>query len=168
MKLCQRPESRNYAGVPLPNRFLLSMVMTLLFSTLVFANSTPINVPFLHFGAGVYSGTSAYPAHLLNESTKATPTMFGNAANQASTAADGNAGGSIFGKSLFNNRFTDTASTGFALQNGNFMGSRYGIDWKRGKNMATPEPGSLLLLSTGLFCVAGMLRRKLRAESENG
>jgi hypothetical protein len=168
MKLSQQPESRNYAGVPLRSRVLLSMAATLLFSTPVFANSTPINMPFLHFGAGVYGGTYAYPGHLLNESTKATPTMFGNAASQVSTAAEGDAGGSIFGKSLFNNRFTDTASTRFAFQDGNFLGSRYGIDWKRGKNLATPEPGSLLLLSTGLFCVAGMLRRKLRAESENG
>jgi len=40
--------------------------------------------------------------------------------------------------------------------------ARQGIGTGQGHALSTPEPGSLIMLSTGLMGIAGMVRRKLR------
>jgi hypothetical protein len=73
-------------------------------------------------------------------------------------------GGPISGKELLGKDDVTTRST--------FLGDRHGTishkngDWavwhkEMPSPMTAPEPGSLMLLSTGLIGIAGVLRRKL-------
>ncbi|MGA2425275.1 MAG: PEP-CTERM sorting domain-containing protein [Terriglobales bacterium] len=147
-------------------RFLLSLVAALSLSTLASANSAPINMTSLHSGASsVYSGTRAYPGNLPITDGKGTPARF-DTFNQASTGANGS--GLTLGRETLG-RSTASYNSRVAFQNGNSMTSRSEFVWKVGtpfqrptSPMSTPEPGSLLLLSTGLIGFAGLIRRKLR------
>jgi PEP-CTERM motif len=74
--------------------------------------------------------------------------------------------GSLSGKVMFGQNITVSNATGFPFLAGRHGTGRYRIGgwvvWNRGTPpMSTPEPGSLMLLSTGLLGIAGTMRRKL-------
>jgi hypothetical protein len=150
------------------SRFLLSLVAALLLSTLASANSAPVNVNFPHSGASVYDGAYAYPTHPSIGSVTATLTMFGTVNHHASTGEAGNSNGIglILGQPAFAKGIADYNSTRIAFQDGthgiNCYRARRPAGWNQGAPAATtPEPGSLMLLSTGLLGIAGVVRRKL-------
>ena len=150
------------------SRFLLSLVVGLLLSALASANSAPVNVTSSHSGTGVYDGAYAYSAPLSIGSVKAVTTMLGAVNNHISTGEGGNSqsSGLILGQPAFGKGIADYTPPGSAFPNGKHETSRnrvrYFAGGNRGTPAATPEPGSLLLLSTGLIGTAGMIRRKRR------
>lgn len=202
-------------------RLLLSLVVALSLSTLASANSTTVNMTFLHPGTNIYGGYYTYPYYFSISGGKATPMMCDAFTNHISAGENWNAqvSGLLSGKGLFGKDIKDYKAAGII-----FLGVMNGtIDAKvgnwavwslfskgistdaavltidqnallqaqhapasefkglalytpvggspgsgpqefigyRGKAMATPEPGSLALLSTGLLGVAGMVRRKV-------
>ncbi len=136
------------------NRFLLSLVAALLFSTLATANSTNV-AAFLHSGTGAFEHANA-------------PTTFG-AFNSHISGTDGNAGnGAMFsGLGMDGTGVTDDKAGRIVFPSRKYgptcCEARRGIGAGQGHAaLSTPEPGSLMLLSTGLMGIAGMVRRKLR------
>jgi len=202
-------------------RFLLSLVVALSLSTLASANSTTVNMTFLHPGTNVYGGYYTYPYYFSINGGKATPMMCDSFNNHISTGESWNArvSGLLSGKGMFGNDIKDYKAAGIIFMGvmngtisatvGNFAvwnlftqgmttnaavlaldknalflalhapasefkglvlytpvggspghGPQEFIGY-RGTGMTAPEPGSLMLLSTGLIGIAGIMRRKL-------
>jgi len=148
-------------------RFPVSLVAALFFSTLALANSISVNQTFLHSGALVRSGAFTYVGHLSINGGKATPMNF---AAISSHTGDWNAHltGLPSGRVLLGNGTASrTGRIPFPGQGyqptccraQNWVGSDQGYGGKGG--LSAPEPGSLILLSTGLLGIAGLMRRKL-------
>jgi hypothetical protein len=140
----------------LRSRFLLSLVIALFLSTLASAVSVPVpvNMTFLH-PMGVMDGTIKATTGnwaVWNLFTK------GITQNSASLALDSQAlllarhapASEFRGLVLYT---PEGGSPGHGPQE--FIGYRFSA-------MATPEPGSLMLLATRLMGIAGVARRKLR------
>jgi hypothetical protein len=153
------------------NCFLLSLVVAPLLSTLALADSAPVSATFLHSSASsVYGGAQTYPDNFSIKAGNATPLLFSAFNNQPSTSAEGDVGsGLILGREMLGKGVAGYNS-GFAFQDGKATTDRGQFQWKvetafrrPGTPTATPEPGSLMLLSTGLIGIAGVLRRKLRS-----
>ena len=140
----------------LHRRFLLSLVVALSLSTLAFANSATVNLTFLYPGANVSGGYYTYPFYFSITGGKATPMMC-DSFNHHITAGENwnaNVSGLLSRNGLFGKDIRDDKAAGII-----FMGVVNGtIDAKVGNRA---EPGSLMLLSTGLIGIAGMLRRNL-------
>ena len=143
----------------LSNRSLLSLVAALFLSTLASADSIPVNLTFLH-SVSVYAGASSYPAPLsISGIGKATPALFGTFNNRA---AEEHVNAQLSG--LPSGHVTDNQTRRLTSAR-----TSYGtIDRKESHwvlrsttAMSTPEPASLLLLSSGLMGIAGMVRHKL-------
>ncbi len=140
---------------------LLSLVAVLSLSTLALANSVPVSATILHSGASsVYSGGTASIS-----AGKATPMLF-TAFNNASSGSgnvhlSGLSGNAMLGKDIADHSGQRVSSIGgthgtIARRTGDWA------VWQKGSPLATPEPGSLMLLSTGLIGIAGLVRRKMR------
>jgi hypothetical protein len=130
-------------SILLRSRLLLSLVVTLSLSTLALANSAQVTISSFHSGSG----------------TSVTPPAYSSVAH--SSINGGTATTVMIGKGI-----ADSSAT-----HGTFLGSVHGTishkdgNWAvwnhRSAPLSTPEPGSLMLLSTGLVGVAGIVRRKL-------
>jgi hypothetical protein len=122
------------------SRFVFSLVVALSLSTLALADCAPASGAFLHSSAG-FSGWS----HVYSGS--------GNDKRgfHAGVSSSGNGG-----------QFIQLHGT-TSRKNGNWGAWHVGApSTSQGPApLATPEPGSLMLLSTGLMGIAGIVRRKL-------
>jgi len=125
----------------LGRRFLLSVVVALSLSTLAPANSTTVNMTSLYLGTKVSGGDHAFPYYLSINGGKVTPSMKHALASE------------FKGLVLYT---PVVGSPGPGPRPQEFIGYR-------GTPAATPEPANLILLSTGLIGIAGLMRRKLRS-----
>jgi hypothetical protein len=154
-------------SILLSRRFLLSLVVALSLSALASANSATVNATSLHSGTSVYDRAYTYPNHFSMNGGKAMPVMLDASNHRISTGESWNAQGSglISGNGTFGNGITGYRATPITFLGGRGGTSRYRVGnwvvWKQGTPLSTPEPTSLLLLSTGLAGIAGVMRRKL-------
>jgi hypothetical protein len=151
-------------SIVLGRRFLLSVVLALSLSTLASADSTNGTAALLQAGTGAYGAANT---RFTSNSGTATPTSMLFVAN-SSSAANGNTrlSGPPFGNIMYDWKITASAPTGIPSvrlhTNFRLRTSEWNIA-EGGPGLSTPEPVSLLLLSTGLIGIAGLMRRKLRA-----
>jgi PEP-CTERM motif len=120
------------------NRLLLSsivaLVIALSLATLAAANTVDVNGSALHVGTRSPNYVVTYPAHLSVGDVASAPAISNVRVEDAPF-------GGMHGTIRFRAK-----------------------NWNGGSQktpMSTPEPGSLMLLSTGLVGIAGMVRRKL-------
>ena len=150
------------------NRFVLALVAALFVATLASANSTNVTTEFLNSGPSANDRAGAYAGHFSTNAGQAMPTMFVAYNSNTSTGASGDAriGGPLSGTIGYGQGFTAPASTHITAvggpQNNVRFKTPYSTPGAGGHALSTPEPGSLMLLSTGLMGIAGMVRRKLR------
>jgi hypothetical protein len=125
------------------------MVVALSISTLAAADAIPANAPSAHFSTGLNS-------HLSLSSTKSTATPLDAFSNHA--AAGTNDKFRVAIAPVY--RATPIASS-IGLQGTIRFRTSGWTGGGEGHGTTAPEPGSLMLLSTGLFGIAGIVRRKL-------
>jgi len=144
----------------LSNRFLLSLVAALVLSTLASANSTDVT-KYLHSGAFSTVGV------------KTAPTAFSAYASHRSIGTFGNPGPDtdVSGKVIYREAIAGPQAGGTVFPHRKYgpacCEAREWVGSERGpgpskSGLSTPEPDTLMLLSTGLMGIAGMVRRKLR------
>jgi PEP-CTERM motif len=147
--------------------FPVSLVVALFLSTLALANSIPVTLTSLHSGASVHGGAFTDPGHFSINGAKATPIIF-DAVNSRTSYRNAHLSGLPSGKVLLGNGTASrTGRIPFPGQGyqptcckaANWVGGDQGYGGKGG--LSAPEPGSLILLSTGLLGIAGIVRRKL-------
>lgn len=128
------------------SRFLLSLVATLSLATLASADSASVSSSFLHNADSGYFATNSTAPHASSENWSIQPNRLLVGKNTTTTTFNfqGNRHGTIAGR------------------NGNWLVGQSNAPGGSGTPLTTPEPGSLMLLSTGLIGIAGTLRRKLR------
>jgi hypothetical protein len=122
-------------------RILLSLVVILSFSALAAADSVPANFATPHFAAG-------------------TNYHFSNAANSTPVFSEAFGIHPAVRERLRGVSITSSFSTGMSPLGGMRPTRNTNDNWKV-QGMSTPEPGGLMLLSTGLLGIAGVVRRKL-------
>jgi hypothetical protein len=138
------------------SRLFCSLVVALLLSTLALADSAPVSIAYFHSSTGAYAGSQSYADH--SSSSQKTGTLMIVAAFNSPSSE----------KSSGHSNVLVSGNNGFAVHG---TISRKNGDWSVWHTpaangaptapLATPEPGSLMLVSTGLVGIAGVLRRKL-------
>jgi hypothetical protein len=150
--------------MPLRRRFLLPLVVGMSLSTLARADSTPVNMAFSGSATGVYDASQDYSSHF--SVNTGTPVTLAGFKSPSSEKRSGQLGVPRIGKEILIKNDLATNST--------FLGERHGTIsyktgnwavWRQVSPMAAPESGSLILLSTGLIGIAGIVRRQLRRET---
>ncbi len=150
------------------NRFVLALVAALFVTTLASADSINVTTGFPQPGVSNNDRASTYAGHFSTNAGQAMPTMFVVYNSNPSTGASGNAriGGPLSATIGYGQGFTAPAPTHITAvagpQNNVRFKTPYSTPGAGGHALSTPEPGSLMLLSTGLMGIAGMVRRKLR------
>ncbi|MGB8012432.1 MAG: PEP-CTERM sorting domain-containing protein [Terriglobales bacterium] len=202
------------------NRFLLSLVVALFFTTLVWADSAPVNMTFVGVGGNNSGGYYTYPYYFSINGGQATALMCDSFSNHVSVGESwtANVTGLLSGKGLYGNQLLDYKAAGLIFMGvlsgkinantGNWavwnlftsgittdstvlsldqteialakhtpasyfkglvlytpVGASPGHGPQEyigyGKTLATPEPGTMMMLGTGLVGIAGLVRRKL-------
>jgi hypothetical protein len=148
--------------------YALSLVVALFFSTLALANSIPVNLTLLHSGTSVHGGAVTDPGHFSINGLKAAPMNFDAISSHPSRDWNAHLSGLPSGRVMLGNGTANrTGRVAFPGQGyqptcckaQNWVGGDQGYGGKGG--LSAPEPGSLILLSTGLLGIAGIVRRKL-------
>jgi hypothetical protein len=152
---------------------LLSLVLTFLFGTLASANPITVNMNSLGPGAHNSGSYATYPYYFSINGGQATAMMCDSFTNHISTGDTRSAqvSGLLARKDSFGKDTMDHKAAGIiflGVMNGTISATTGGSPGHGQQEfigyrspLATPEPGTLLLLSTGLMGMAGLLRRKL-------
>jgi hypothetical protein len=132
------------------SRLLCSLAVALFLSTLALADSAPASIAYLHSSTGAYAGAQSY-----QRTATPMPMILAAFSSPSSERSDARLNAPLFGNGSVQVHGT------ISRNNGDWS------VWHTPTNSApaalsTPEPGSLMLLSTGLMGIAGVLRRKLR------
>jgi hypothetical protein len=143
----------------LRSRFFLPIVVALLLSTLALADSMPVSRMYLHRNS-VSAGSKAYSGDFSTSTKAAAPAMSVGVVHPSNGTANTLVSGPV-GSGAFNGNAVANLVPGGSLH-GTIVHKEGNWALYTGTPLATPEPGSLMLLSTGLIGIAGALRRRIR------
>lgn len=138
------------------SRLLSSLVVALLLSTLASADSVPVSIAYLHSSTGTNPDARSYSDH--SSITQRSGMLMILAAFSSPSSEKPNA---HFNVPLFGNGSVQVHGT-ISRKNGDWAVWHTPATTGNSGALATPEPSSFMLLSTGLIGIAEALRRKLR------
>ncbi len=153
-------ENLVFGGSTVQHRhLLLSLVVTLLLSALASANPIALNMTSLH--SSVYSDARIDSSHFSASAAKTSPTIFAAFSNRVSGLNDNARLGESFPGAMLRSQQPASYRIPPLIE--------FAASCCKGQNRlggpaqseSTPEPGSLMLLATGLIGIAGVVRRKL-------
>jgi hypothetical protein len=151
----------------LKNRFTVSLGVALFLCTLASADSINVKTGVLPPAAGAYGGDNTYTGHFSTNDGKAQLATSVAYSGSLSPSDNENArpSAALPARAVYIGGVTDYEVGSFVFPNRKYgptcCAARNWVGSGRVSGTSTPEPGSLMLLSTGLMGIAGMVRRKL-------